>query len=325
VIWERAVAENAWQLDDGLYRILLPLPFAVSFVNVYVLASRGEYVLVDAGIDWLPSLRALGAALKVIGVPPRGLTALLLTHLHPDHGGGAASVQSRWGGRVLLHPAERGQFGGGPTNDGQAWLAENGVDEAVVRQAATTRERPAPQPREIEDLADDQPFRVGDLSFDVILVPGHSPGQVMLREPERGWLLSADHVIPVHAVNVWSFPGAKGDPFGEYLASLERTIDLPASLVLPSHGLPWRGNARPATQAMIDYHLVFLDRVRRLVSEKPMTAWEIARALRPEIPSDPAGIRFSLAEVLAALTHLERRGDALRTADGRWEQVTVRR
>ena len=80
MIWERAVAENAWELDNGLYRILLPLPFAAPFVNVYLVQSRGEFLLIDAGADWLPSLRALGRALKTIGVPPKGLTTLLLTH-----------------------------------------------------------------------------------------------------------------------------------------------------------------------------------------------------------------------------------------------------
>jgi glyoxylase-like metal-dependent hydrolase (beta-lactamase superfamily II) len=87
VILERAVAEYAWQPDDGLGRILLPLPWAVPFVNVCLVASRDEFVLIDVGGDWLPSLRALGRALKVIGVPSGGLTGLALTHQHSDHRG----------------------------------------------------------------------------------------------------------------------------------------------------------------------------------------------------------------------------------------------
>ena len=94
MIWERAVAENAWQLDDGLYRILLPLPWAVPFVNTYVVESRSEFALVDCGANWLPSLRALGRALKAIGVPPGGLGTLLLTHGHPDHANAAGAINA---------------------------------------------------------------------------------------------------------------------------------------------------------------------------------------------------------------------------------------
>ncbi len=318
MIWEHAVAENAWQLAEGIYRILLPLPWAVPFVNVYLLASQDEYVLVDCGADWLPSLRALGRALKAIGVPAGGLSAVLLTHQHPDHAGGAAPVQERWGGTVLVHPRERHLRP--PTAPAlRSWLAEHGVDPAVAERAAAARDRTEALPRRVEDLAIDRPFVVGDLAFEVSVVAGHSPGQVILREPNRGWLLTADHVIPVHAANVWAFPGDEGDPFGDYLIDLERTLDLDASLILPGHGLPWRGSVREATWAMLAYHREFLERVRGLVGERRRSAWEIARALRPDVPADPVGIRFSLAEVLAALNHLARRGEILRAADGRWE------
>jgi glyoxylase-like metal-dependent hydrolase (beta-lactamase superfamily II) len=322
VIWERAVAENAWELDGGLYRILLPLPFAAPFVNVYLVQSRSEYLLIDAGADWLPSLRALGRALKTIGVPPKGLTTLLLTHRHPDHDAGAASVHERWGGQVLVHPLENAERNS-PRVTSVDWMTENGVDpETIARAYPPTRERShraEPAPPETEDLRVDRPLRLGDLTFDVLLAPGHSPGQVMLREPERGWLFTADHVMPIHGANVWFFPGGEGDPFGEYLASLEQTLPLSASLVLPSHGLPWRGGPREATQGLLDYHRHFASQIHRLLGERTLNAWQIARALNPAIPADPVGIRFSLAEVLAVLIHLEREGTVRHEPNGRWQ------
>ena len=141
----------------------------------------------------------------------------------------------------------------------------------------------------------------------------------MLREPERGWLFTADHVMPIHGANVWFFPGGEGDPFGEYLASLEQTLPLSASLVLPSHGLPWRGGPREATQGLLDYHRHFASQIHRLLSERTLNTWQIARALNPAIPADPVGIRFSLAEVLAVLIHLERQGTVRHEPDGRWQ------
>jgi glyoxylase-like metal-dependent hydrolase (beta-lactamase superfamily II) len=320
VIWERAVAENAWELDNGLYRILLPLPFAVPFVNVYVVASCGEFVLFDAGSDWLPSLRALGRALKAIGVPPHGLTSLVLTHQHPDHGGGAPAIHERWGGRVFLHPAENSER---PITSEEVWgwMAENGADEASMTRATAARERPPLATLPVEDLDETRPFVVGDLRFEVILAAGHSPGQVMLREPHRGWLFTADHLIQVHGVNVWAFPTTPGDPFGEYVANLARSYDLKANLILPSHGLPWRGDVKETVRDLLAFHQEFLGRVLSEVGVTPRTAWDITRSLRTEIPTDPIGIRFSLAEVLAALVHLERSGRARRGEAGRWSAI----
>jgi hypothetical protein len=40
-----------------------------------------------------------------------------------------------------------------------------------------------------------------------------------------------------------------------------------------------------------------------------------------EVPTDPIGIRFSLAEVLAALTYPAKQGKARRAEDGRWERA----
>jgi glyoxylase-like metal-dependent hydrolase (beta-lactamase superfamily II) len=319
VIWERAVAENAWQLDDGLYRILLPLPWAVPFVNTYLVESRSEFALVDCGANWLPSLRALGRALKAIGVPPGGLGMLLLTHGHPDHANAAGAINERWGGGVLIDPRERGGEDR-PPSDLRAWLIAHGADAATAERAtAPTRDRPPSLPSDAEDYATDRQFVVGDLRFDVIAAPGHSPGQVMLREPARGWLLTADHVLPILAPNVWLFPGDNGDPLGQYVDGLENASRIAASLILPSHGLPWRGSVHDAALAMRDYHLDFASRILELVVARRLNAWEIARGLRPEMPADPVGVRFSLAETLAGLAYLHRRGRIRQGEDGRWK------
>jgi glyoxylase-like metal-dependent hydrolase (beta-lactamase superfamily II) len=141
----------------------------------------------------------------------------------------------------------------------------------------------------------------------------------MLREPRRGWLFTADHVLPYPAGNVWSFPGTDGDPFGEYLASLEQTLNLDATFTLPAHGLPVREGPRAMTQSLLDYHRSLAERTRALLRERPMKAWELVKLLSADVPADPQGARFSLAEELAVLTHLAKRGDARQVPKGQWE------
>ncbi len=310
---EETVAENAWRLEEGLYRILLPMRWSVPFVSVYLVESQGRRMLVDAGLDAETSLRALGRALKAIGVPDGSLDLLLLTHRHPDHAGGAGAVQRRWGGRVLLHPADLA-----PPADGEpesvAWAVLQGVPQEVIRAFAGFKPNGGVELGDaVTPLDPSRPIELGDLSFEVVEVPGHCPGQVMLHEKRRGWLFSADQVVEPDAPNVWMSPGVAGDPLGGYLASLRRTAEIDAGLVLPSHGMPLRGGLREFVSRQLRFQEAFLARVRAAVPAEGASTWQVAIRLAPS-RQDPS----VLAEVLAALSHLGATGLLERSGAGVW-------
>jgi len=316
VILEETLAENAWRLEDGLYRILLPLAWAVPFVSVYLVESRGERMLVDAGLNAGTSLRALGRALKAIGVPQGQLDILLLTHRHPDHAAGAGPVQQRWGGRILLHPADLAPRRDGPA-EALLWARRQGVPSRVMEELLARR----PDGREdlgeaVEALDPRRPISVGTLSFEVIEVPGHSAGQVMLRERSKGWLFTADQVVEPDAPNVWMSPGVTGDPLGGYLESLRATQELEADLILPSHGAPMRGGLREFVGRQIRFQEAYLARAQGLVDAGGSSSWQVAARIAPG-REDPS----VLAEVLAALTHLQAQGRLGRDGDGIWFPV----
>ena len=313
MILEQTVAENAWRLEEGLYRILLPMQWSVPFVSVYLVESRGQRMLIDVGINAETSLRALGRALKAIGVPDGALDIILLTHRHPDHAGGAAAVRRRWGGQVLLHPADLAPRAGGE-REAAAWAAEQGVPDEVVRAFAGFKPNGGIELGDaVTPLDPSRAIRVGDMSFEVVEVPGHCPGQVMLHERRRGWLFSADQVVEPEAPNVWMSPGVGGDPLGGYLASLRRTAEIEAQLVLPSHGVPLRGGLREFVARQLRFQEEFLGRTLAALPAEGASTWQVARRLAPG-RQDPS----ALAETLAALSHLQATGMVRRGADGRW-------
>jgi len=318
VILERAVAENAWQVAEGLYRILLPLPWAVPFVNAFVAESRGQFMLVDCGFQWDTGLRALGRALKAIGVPPQGLTYLVLTHRHLDHASAAASVQKRWGGRVLLHSRDIAMAPASPEEMAD-WAGRHGLTEdRVVRLRSRDHSLLQQLPDSTEPLDVTQPLQLGDLSFELIHVPGHCPGQVMLYERQRGWLLLADQVLNVMAPNVWALPGNGEDPLGEYLESLAKTAAVQASLILPSHGMPQQGGLREAVGAMVRFHEDLVRGVAECLTDQSQSTWEVAEALDPQRAATSHTGSSLLSEVLAALIYLARQGKAVQVSEGRW-------
>ena len=66
--------------------------------NALLIECGDTRVLVDAGF----SARRIGERLAAIGVDPRSITGLLLTHEHRDHLCGVASVVKRWSWPVHL-------------------------------------------------------------------------------------------------------------------------------------------------------------------------------------------------------------------------------
>jgi glyoxylase-like metal-dependent hydrolase (beta-lactamase superfamily II) len=66
-------------------------------VNVMLLRWGSELVLIDAGCGTAfgPTLGFLGARLEEIGVAPGDVTAVVFTHLHLDHVGGALDLEAR--------------------------------------------------------------------------------------------------------------------------------------------------------------------------------------------------------------------------------------
>ena len=71
--------------------------------------------------------------------------------------------------------------------------------------------------------------------------PGHAPSHVVLHQPERGLLLSGDHLLG--RVSLYYDYGYTPDPAGEFLRSLDVVDGLDVGLVLAGHGRPVR-NAR---------------------------------------------------------------------------------
>ena len=68
--------------------------------------------------------------------------------------------------------------------------------------------------------------------------PGHAPSHVVLHQPERGLLLSGDHLLG--RVSLYYDFGYTPDPAGEFLDSLDVVDQLDVQLVLAGHGRPVR-------------------------------------------------------------------------------------
>src|SRR6266436_3972950 len=73
-------------VEPGLWRISVPLPFALRTANIYLLADGASgWTLIDSGLGLPADEEALRGGLARAGVALSDISALVLTHAPPDH------------------------------------------------------------------------------------------------------------------------------------------------------------------------------------------------------------------------------------------------
>jgi glyoxylase-like metal-dependent hydrolase (beta-lactamase superfamily II) len=324
------------EILPGLRWLRMPLPFALDHINLWLLDDEPGWTIVDCGIG---SGRTRGlweqvfAAVQEDTAPRAGSRAfqaarVLVTHYHPDHAGLAHWLCQRFGATLWMSQAEyltahaiRENVAGYTPDNLLAMYRRNGLGSADLDKMSVRGNRyrlAVPEfPQSYRRIMDGDEIRIGSRVWRVIMGYGHAPEHVALHCPELGVLISGDMVLPKISTNisVWSID-PDGNPLKQFLDSLKRYAALPRdTLVLPSHGLPFRG-LRERVEQLQEHHLQHFRELRE-ACERPLSAFEAIPTLF-ERELDAHQLFFAMGESMAHLHYLYYQGSLTRQtgADG---------
>ena len=178
---------------------------------VYLL-DLGKLVLIDAGAG--PSYDKIVANIEGLGLKPAQLKAVILTHCHIDHIGGAPQFRDAFGCQIIMHHLD-------------AEAVELGNDRMTA--ASWYNLTFPPMPVDVKLKGEEEHLNFGDQEIICLHTPGHTPGSLSVYLDRGGTrvLFGQD----IH--------GPFSEEFGSDLAawrrSMERLLALEADILCEGH------------------------------------------------------------------------------------------
>lgn len=317
------------EVAPGVHWLRMPLPFPPSHINLWLLADGPGWTIVDAGLG-RDETKAHWEQIFATILADRPVTRVIVTHFHPDHLGLAAWLCARWNAPLWMTPGEwymaRSAHANGSPADVATRIAfyrGNGVDEAGIGPFAESHNlyrRGVPEiPPAFRRITGGVPIEIGGHAWLPVIGRGHAPEHACLWCPDSGVLIGGDILLPRISPNVSVWPNEPlANPLRDYLDCLGNFSPVPAeTLVLPAHGLPYRGvHARIAD--LRTHHARGLDALVAAL-DPPRASTEVFSLLfKREI--GPHNMGLAVGESLAHLHYLEWEGRVRRSrdADGIW-------
>src|SRR3954447_8810439 len=287
----------------------VPTPFAVGRVNCY-LVEDDPLTLVDTGPNSGTSLTTLEHALADHGRRIEDLERIVLTHQHIDHIGLAQILADRSGAEVVALEALApwlAAYGDQMEDDdkyAESIMARHGIPEDIryaLRAVSAQFRAWGARAQVTRTVSEGDVLEFASRSWQVFHRPGHSPSDTGFWDEAAAELIGGDHLIkhtssnPLIARPLDGSTDERPQALRIYMESLTATRAMPIRRVWSGHGDPVEEHA-----AVIDerfrLHARRAEKLHRLITEQPRTAYELAQAMWGNVAVTQAYL--TLSEVL---------------------------
>ena len=304
------------EVAAGVHWLRMPLPFALDHINLWLLEDGESVTAVDTGIAMDTVKQAWKSALASFANKGH-LSRQIVTHFHPDHLGLAGWLESEYGAPLWM---TQGEYltasviaaGLAPFDIPSmvALFARHGLDAercAALEARGNAYRRGVPAiPATFQPIFDGDTLSIGKDDWRILIGHGHAPEHASLYCAELSVLIAGDMLLPRISTNVSAYAAAPHlDTLQLYLDSIDRLAELPDdTLVLPSHGRPFRG-IRARVAELHAHHDARCADLLAACAEGPRCAGDLLEVLFGRPIDDPHQTLFAMGEAIAHLNYLE--------------------
>ncbi len=244
------------KITEDIYLIdTLALGFK-EFMASYLILGGEKNALIDLG--YASSFPVLVESLEEIGLKPKDVDYLVITHLHLDHSGAASLyIKSSKDSIIYCHPRAVKHL------IDPSRLVESAGE--VYGEYMRLFGEIGPVPREnIREVKDGEGLYLGSLTLRIIYAPGHAPHQIAVYAEENGALITGDAVSVQHPSSPFRIPATPPPSYNhrDAITTLKKLESLNPKRILRPHF----GEAHD-TETFFDEEVKVLETWRRVVSE----------------------------------------------------------
>jgi metallo-beta-lactamase class B len=179
----------------------------------WALGTSEGLIIIDTNFAWATQPEIIDG-LKALGLDPRQIKHVLISHAHGDHDQGAAELQKQFGAKVVMGAAD--------------W-------EATLQRPATA---PGGVPaRDVTVGRDGMKLTLGDTTIDIVSTPGHTPGTLSYVFPVKDQGRTV--MVAYSGGTLTGTFGSNGARWDEYIESQRRiakaAADAGATVMLSNH------------------------------------------------------------------------------------------
>ncbi len=186
--------------------------------SIYLI-NLDELIMIDTGAG--DSVDIIVKNMEKIGLDPKRLSKIILTHCHIDHVGGADELRKRFGARIIMHKKD-------------ADVVEKGDKRMTAAYWYGVDFKPMPVDVKIENP--EEVIEIGDHRIVCLHTPGHTPGSisVYIDIHEKRVLFGQD----IHGPFLPEF----GANMADWRKSMEKLLALKADILCEGHFGIYRPN-----------------------------------------------------------------------------------
>lgn len=299
------------QWRNGIAKIVLPTPFPVGDVNVYVVMGE-RLTLVDVGPNTEQAFVTLQNQLAQLGLKLQDIEQVILTHDHPDHAGllerfsPELEVYGHVNNERWLHRTE--EFYNEYESFYRQLFVECGIPDKYYEPLVVGMKQMLLYScnRPLTATLSEGEVPIGLSEWSVIETPGHAQSQIGLFRKKDGVFIGGDLLLEHISANPLLEPPLPGEkerpkPQLQVNQSLQKLLTMPIHFAYTGHGEEVM-DVSGLVEKRLSHQVLRAEQVKEWLEHEPLTAFEICKRLFPSVYKRQLGLTIS--ESIAQVDYL---------------------